>query len=1099
MSQPGFRSLRAALIASLAASTAALSGCEDTSNSIAVQLNLDTPVDVAFTCYGGLRLTADPAAPKTTDEIITSAQPRYSCDLRSQPRNIEQVPLPELPAGQGDLTAVGGEEVPAASYYGLIVQSGPGTVAVARFPAERSAVYTSNETVILDTDPLSPGKNSIAVGTRPVAIVTDPSGCYAVTANAGSCDLSSLDVNSALQFDGQAKVTRFAVKNGAGVEIKARPAAMIASPAASFVPNVGQRCPLAPTGLAYVAYPSCQLVAAVDLATGVIQQGIKFDAAGVATVVPGAAVTCANECSTNPVGLAGPEPSTLDLVLDDIRTTPAGTTLVDNRPVTSRLVIGGRKSNRLTMVNLDPATSLPQALMPISSVELWQRPGTQLGVIDVALSPQIGMGGVHPAGVNNVGAPQYQFAYAVATDGSVRVASVLPDNLRECDTQIDPRAIHDEQAITELACIPLGSKPRRAGKQGPGITMPGDGVAAAVNIFRVDPPPGDQRIPPTPTRLNGYFGVVSSTTGFPYLIDIDDDDRADVETLNDPRLPLAVDISVTVPHQLRDKVADRNLLAETVPEGETNPVPTCNSTGPGIDESGALRGGPRMGPAFNRVTLPESLVTAKTVMLPNIRQLQCNGTDTMTSGTVSIPELAYGAPPAEREARFPDTQALLTTETWRFVWEGPLSGDNGGVDIDGPVIRTGSFAVNGATLKLTDRSKPYCAAGVEAFDQVQLRGCDPTSTTTQCPIGTRCFLHPESALGVGSCIPEKASNSFIEQCRDFLVSVRRYTVNSDPRSGELTLLPRARVLRSTPLSGCTSNEQCATLATYEARQATDAHPFADTTAATRTYKCAADTNRKGSLPRCQMTCTRDSQCDAASSCDEATGVCMEGPIPPAECVAALQRYDLRASDAFTVLGTSSGYVHPIVADANGKCVAPASSVGLLKLGRLPLSAPPCGTDPALAPNPCLKTVDHAETRAPFSFENGACVEGTSASRVRTDVPAIWFRNLGLSFHLVDPTYPGDANCRGDRGGFQGTPLVDVPVAFTGLSFSFLQNGGYSPMDLRPSMTVPVKVVRGPQQSFWLVDEGDFISDQVSSRGKVYRVESSSLSIVNLMQ
>lgn len=1100
MSQPGLRLLRTALAGALAA--AALAGCDDPTNSIAVQLNLDRPVDVAFTCYGGLRLTADPLAPKTTDEIITSAQPLYSCDRRSEPRDATLKPTPDLPDGQQALD--GGAEVPSASYYGLILQSGPGTVAVARFPAERSATYTGGETSILDTDPLTPGKNSISVGTRPVAIVTDPSGCHAVTANAGSCDLSVLDVNSALQFDGQAKVERFSVRNGNMVEIKARPAAMVASPAARVVANVGQVCPAEPDGLAYVAYPSCQMVAAVDLKSRIILKAIKFDATGAATVVDGTAVTCADECSTNPLPAAGPEPVTLDLVLDDNRTPPVGSlpNVVDARPITSRLAIGGRKSNKITLVNLDPATSLPQALMPISQVELSQRPGFPLGVLDVALSPQIAMGGVH-AGVDNLNGPQFQFAYAVTNEGNVRVASVLPDNLRECDTQVDPRSIRAEQDIAALSCIPVGSKPRRAGVDGPGIDTPGDSVPSAVNIFRVDPPPGDQRIPPLPSRLNGYFAVITSTSGASIVVDIDDEDRADVENLTAPSLALAVDLAVTLPHQLRDQVADRNAVSETVPEGGGPAVRVCNAFGPGVDESGTLRGGPRIGTAFNRVSLPETLATNKTVMLPNLRHLQCNGSDTMTSGTVSIPEIAYAAPPEEREARFPDTQALAFSEDWRFVWEGPLSGDNALADIDGPVIRNGSFAVNGATLKLTDRARPYCAAGVEAFDQVQLRGCDPTSTTTQCPLGTRCFLHPESAIGVGACIPEKATNAYIDQCRDYLVSVRRYTVNSDPRAGELTLLPRVRELRSTPLTGCTSNEQCATLATYEARQATDRHPFEDTTAATRSYKCAADPNRKGNLPRCMMTCTRDADCDSASACDEATGVCMEGPIPPAECVVPLQRYDLRASEAFTVLGTASGYVHPITADAAGKCVAPATTVGLLNLGRLPLAVPPCGADPALAPNPCRMTVDHAETRAPFTFENGTCVEGASVSTQRTGVDAIWFRNRGMSLHFVDPTYPGDANCRGDRLGFQGTPLVDVPVAFTGLAFTFKQNGGYFPLGLRTSLaTVPVKVVRGPQQSIWVIDEGDFISEsvnQASTRGKVYRIESSSLSVVNLMQ
>lgn len=1121
MSKPSLRSIRTALAAALAVTGAAasgLAGCEDPTNSVLVQLNLDRPVDVAFTCYGGLRLTNTPDAPLASDMLTVSAQPLASCDIRSEPRDPTTAPTQPLPKGQEDLTAVGGAAPDAAAYYGLILQSGPGTVAVARFPADRAASYGGNETVILDTDPLTPGKNSISVGTRPVAIVTDPTGCYAVTANAGSCDLSTLDVNSALQFDGQAKVTRLAVKNGAGVELRARPSAMVSAPGAA---PIGQVCKANPTGLAYIAYPSCQLVAAVDLSTGVIQQALRFDATGAATVVSGATVTCRpdgvplDECAGNAMGVAGPEPATLDLVRDDVRKPdPANPAMADLRPVTERLAIGGRKSNKLTVVNLDLATSLPQALMPISQVPLFERIAGQLGVLDVALSPQIAMGGANQKGVDNINGPQFQFVYAVATDGSVRVASVLSDNLRECDTQVDPRPIHGFTDVSQLSCIAVGSQPRRSGAAGPGIQVPTDGAPSAVNLFRVDPPPADTRIPPTPTRLNGYFGVITSTTGATYLVDIDDDDKPDTEVA---AMPLAVDLSVSIPHQLRDQVSGRNLPAQTTTtDGVVQRV--CNSSGPGIDETGALSGGPRLSGAFNRLTLAESMSATKAFMLPNLRHLRCGDTaDTETTGPISIPELSFAAPAEEREERFPDTQALPFTEDWRFVWEGPLSGDTIVQDINGPVVRLGSLAVNGAgTMTMTDRSKPYCAAGVEPFDLLQLRGCDPTATTNTCPIGMRCFLHPEAALGVGTCIPEKATSSFIDLCRDFMVSVRRYTVDATPLAGALTLLPRYRELRSTPLTGCAvlddgtnDNSECNRLARYEARQVTDKHPFEDVnTPAARRYQCRSDMNRKGGLNRCVMTCNSDIDCDSSSSCDEAAHVCMEGPIPPAECVAGVQRYDLRAGEAFTVLGGASGYVHPIIKESatSDKCVRSTAAADKLKLGRVPLTAPPCGAVVGAEPNPCVKDVTHSEKRATYAFDGAQCVESAAVETTRPAVPAIWFRNRGLSMNFVDLTYPGDFKCRGDRKGLNvnetPTPLVNVPTTFTGLAFTFRQVGGYSPQPLRTTAVVPVKVVRGPQQSIWLVDEGDYISESpsvASTRGKVFRIESSALGVVNVMQ
>jgi hypothetical protein len=45
-------------------------------------------------------------------------------------------------------------------------------------------------------------------------------------------------------------------------------------------------------------------------------------------------------------------------------------------------------------------------------------------------------------------------------------------------------------------------------------------------------------------------------------------------------------------------------------------------------------------------------------------------------------------------------------------------------------------------------------------------------------------------------------------------------------------------------------------------------------------------------------------------------------------------------------------------------------------------------------------------------------------------------------------------------------------------------------------------VRGPQESVWVIDEGDFLSTsitQASTRGKVYRLEIQSLGTINLLE
>src|SRR5207248_104060 len=91
------------------------------------------------------------------------------------------------------------------------------------------------------------------------------------------------------------------------------------------------------------------------------------------------------------------------------------------------------------------------------------------------------------------------------------------------------------------------------------------------------------------------------------------------------------------------------------------------------------------------------------------------------------------------------------------------------------------------------------------------------------------------------------------------------------------------------------------------------------------WSCEADPSRfdpgDPSSPRqCVMTCTTDADCDSGANgvCD--SGRCVEGVIPPAQCVSTLQGYNIHGSEAFVVIGDSTGYQHPIIEDkATGAC------------------------------------------------------------------------------------------------------------------------------------------------------------------------------------
>jgi hypothetical protein len=234
---------------------------------------------------------------------------------------------------------------------------------------------------------------------------------------------------------------------------------------------------------------------------------------------------------------------------------------------------------------------------------------------------------------------------------------------------------------------------------------------------------------------------------------------------------------------------------------------------------------------------------------------------------------------------------------------------------------------------------------------------------------------------------------------------------------------------------------------------------------------------------------------------------MEGVTPPQSCINAPQRYELRAGEAFTLIGSRSGYIHPIIADASGNCVVdPAANP--YQVSRIPLRAPECAVDadpvtgalPAggFEPNPCQLLAP--ETEYQLNYVEGTCTLGVPDETIVTrDATALRLRNRALTLTLVDPTYRGDLRCHGDRQG----SLVDVPLVSPGYQIAFRQALGFVPKALKGiSPSFPIKVTRGPGQSIWIIDEGDFLSTsitQASTRGKVYRIESQALGIINLLE
>ena len=1031
--------MRSSLSFVAAALALAAAGCATQGEANPNLQSLDRPTDVAFGCYGRLRITdGNPATPEQPVEF--SPQPLESCRIRSQLQE-------DVPEGQENLTGQAPLEG-SHSWYAFVLQSVPGTVAVAEAEVKKKGEgYLQGEIVVQDATPLTPGKNSLSVGSLPIAIAADASGCHMVTANAGSCDLSIIDAQRAITRSSEPTVRRQAVTTPSGAPVLARPAAMIASADARAI---GRACPAEPDGLFYVAYPDCHVVAVVRADTGVVQASIRFADDGTATLGDGE-IACPAECGGGAI-TDGARPVTLDLVdqhADEGVNTIRMAIGLDNRPV-------------VTVVDLSD-TWVPASL---EQVEL----EGDVGLLDVAISPQIGVGGRGPDDMA-LNTDQAQFVYGVATDGSVRVTEVF-DTDSECDTQADPRFLLDTTDASRFTCIPVGlpgSPPRRADADGPGLRIPGEAVPVTVAIARsgLDEPAQDI----APTRLIGTFAYIGLSSGVVALANIDDDNYDDLQLTADD--PLATQLTLAMPHQPRDSFVNRVARTEVDDNGVIKPICKTN----GVSTSA---GGPRAQEAPTQVIRTSSISGDKAFELPFLRQLDCDGQD----GRAPVSEVSMNAPLGVRLETFPDWRGTALDETWALTWEGSLSADTADAAIDGPALRTGQVEIAGGGIKVLDQARPFCQIGVEDRDTVVLRGCDPTRGDAQCGPGQTCYVHPDSTQAAGACLPKDKLSELVGPWRGVQVSWRR-EAGKRAIKDTLELIERRRSLRTTPIDGCTSVAQCQALATYEDTLQSDAQPEDDETPeSTRTFACEPDPSRPPidgrNINRCVQTCTASSECGAGGKCSG--GYCLEAPVPPPACVVGLQRYEIQASDAFVVLGTQHGYLHSMKADpVTGRCVKDPDASPLLA-GRVPLTAPPCaGPDvDDVSPNPC--TIDVQQTDEVPVYAAGTCTRTGTSIETRT-ARAVRFRNPAMTLNVVDTTYPGDARCFNDRAG----GLVGVPVIFPGYQIRFRQVAGWSTMAVASVRAAYLsRLVVGPDRAIWAVDEGDVLTSVLNARGALFR-------------
>lgn len=362
----------------------------------------------------------------------------------------------------------------------LVAQSARGEVAFA----------DTVQNKLIDLDPLKPSFGFLPVGELPEHIRSSSDGCFAYTANTGSCDFGRVDINAAINHSQRVEVT-----GGKGdlayddlavgaTRIKpwvlladgttrrylaARPSWIEMAPDFDGEPAIhgfeqnrldGQK---AVAGMCYggvhkawVAFPNCQLVAKIDLegpmpagmnfpqtfdasAAGRIEQAIQVTRTGATVVSDLTTITCAAECTTpTSAGSDMALPPPVDAAVADagagipIPTTQAAPTTLSidtgDAPNTGgRIIIGDAYGERLDIIPISKPTTDPG--VPVAD------PTANIGT-PTAVQLETGALGVTVVRVSPR-SPAGKFVYAIARDGTVRVVDL--DRGLECETNIDPR------------------------------------------------------------------------------------------------------------------------------------------------------------------------------------------------------------------------------------------------------------------------------------------------------------------------------------------------------------------------------------------------------------------------------------------------------------------------------------------------------------------------------------------------------------------------------------------------------------------------------------------------------------------------------------
>ena len=416
---------------------------------------------------------------------------------------------------------------------------------------------------LVDMDKSTSGYGRVPLGALPEQISSTTDGCRLVTANRGSCDLTMVDPSALLAstFAAQYNTVDVSIPSGNGLQ-RIRPRFKgtelnLAPYEAVFLPRntaglegSTNLCPsngAAPTEpwRALVTFPSCDLVALVDLPSGdIVTMGqVAKDSAGAATLqeITEIPASCRADCGDGRSPDAGVDGggATADASADGGSTdggspdggastsgpSTGGTTMGTYGPTSIAIVPRGNQA--YVSLSLAPDI-LSFSLTPSTFSFLKDIPlnATKIGSnrIRLGVDPWADPTGDYPGKFIGDETRNQAYLYVVARDGSLRIIDVFnPGQEQECETNFDPLNPQINPAMPVdvtpgNVCIHYGDVNRRpySANSTAGLRFPAVPVdVAAANLS------GDNG----EDTVNGGYAWVLTASGTIYLVNINPQPR----------------------------------------------------------------------------------------------------------------------------------------------------------------------------------------------------------------------------------------------------------------------------------------------------------------------------------------------------------------------------------------------------------------------------------------------------------------------------------------------------------------------------------------------------------------------------------------------